>query len=210
VRIFENCSLQRVIWVIWLLAAAAGLAAVASYERIPGRAGQTPAQWPADAGISLDATRPTLLMFAHPKCPCTRASMGELNRLLAQCDGEVATQVLFFAPDNGSSEWLRGDLWQSAKAIPGVKVEIDLAGRLAQRFGAETSGFVVLYDVHGKLLFRGGITRERAHAGDNRGVDAIVSLIAARIPSTESTSVFGCELRDSNSVPADRNAPCPK
>ena len=57
--------------------------------------------------------------------------------------------------------------WRSAAAIPGVTVHVDHDGGEARRFGAETSGFVVLYDAHGELLFAGGITTGRGQAGDN-------------------------------------------
>jgi hypothetical protein len=171
-----------------------------TYERAAGSTGQTPPHWPADTGLSLDANRATLVMFAHPKCPCTRASVGELNRLLAQCPGRVATHVLFFAPEHGASDWAQSDLWKSVAAIPGVAVEIDRDGKRAQRFGAETSGHVVLYNSRGELLFEGGITAGRGHAGDNAGANSIVSLLLANETSAPQTPVFGCSLLNPNTL----------
>src|SRR5713101_1730239 len=52
------------------------------YAGTPGRAGSPHANWPATCRLSLDCNRPTLLMFAHPRCPCTRASLGELELLM--------------------------------------------------------------------------------------------------------------------------------
>ena len=43
--------------------------------------------------------------------------------------------------------------------IPGVTTIVDRDGTQASLFGAETSGQVVLYDSHGELKFRGGITQ---------------------------------------------------
>lgn len=179
---------------LWLLAVAAGLVGMARYEQNAGSIGTTPHYWPAEASVALDPSRPTLLMFAHPKCPCTRASMEEFNRLLAQCHGAVAPHVLFFSPENGASEWTGGALWKSAKAIPGVVVETDPGGAKARLFGAETSGYVVLYNPRGELLFQGGITASRGHAGDNGGESAILSLLAAQDTSTRQSRVFGCAL----------------
>ena len=137
-------------------------------------------------------------MFAHPKCPCTRASIEELNSLLAGYGGPVAARVYFFKPTAESEEWTHTDLWQSAARIPGVTVYEDVNGALAQQFGAETSGFVVLYDPQGNLLFKGGITGSRGHMGDNQGESTILSLLSGKNPGTRQTPVYGCSLSSSS------------
>jgi hypothetical protein len=58
-----------------------------NYESTPGVAAATPGRWPADSRIKPDADRATLVMLAHPHCPCTRASIGELARLMTQAQG---------------------------------------------------------------------------------------------------------------------------
>jgi hypothetical protein len=78
--------------------------------------------------------------------------------------------------------------------MPGVNVHEDVDGATARLFGAETSGFVVLYDPRGKLLFKGGITSSRGHAGDNLGEDTIASLLAGQIARSTRTPVYGCSL----------------
>jgi hypothetical protein len=180
----------------WLFAAAAGLFAVAKYARTPGEGSGSPRRWPADSGIPMDSARPTLLMFAHPKCSCSRASLAELNRLLAHCQGRVSVRIEFYVPAKDRSGWTETDLWQAAAAIPGVAVDADADGRRAKLFGAQTSGHVALYDTRGALLFSGGITSERGHAGDNAGESAIVALLSGQKPSAERTPVFGCSLLD--------------
>jgi len=120
--------------------------------------------------------------------------MEELNRILAQCSGKVVTHVLFFKPAGFPENWARTGLWPSAAAIPGVAVQEDRDGTQARLFGAETSGFVVLYDPLGRLLFKGGITGSRAHAGDNPGEDAVASLLTGHAAGLTQTPVFGCSL----------------
>ncbi len=164
------------------------------YENTRGTVGATPEHWPSGTPITLDHNRYTLIMFVHPKCPCTRASMEELNRLLAQCNGRVATRILFFKPDNLPHDWTQTDLWRSAAAIPGVTVQEDIDGTLARQFGAETSGYVLLYNPHGQLLFRGGITGSRGHAGDNPGESAIASIVMGQDTNFVQTPVYGCSL----------------
>jgi hypothetical protein len=120
--------------------------------------------------------------------------MEELNRILAQCSGKVAPHVLFFRPAGFSDSWARTGLWPSAAAIPGVTVQEDRDGAQARLFGAETSGYLVLYDTQGRLLFKGGITGSRAHAGDNAGENAVVSLLTGQPVSLTQTPVYGCSL----------------
>ena len=98
-------------------------------------------------------------------------------------------------------------LWPSAAAIPGVAAREDLDGAQARLFGAETSGFLVLYDPRGQLLFQGGITGSRGHAGDNAGEDAVALLLTGRAAGLRQTPVYGCSLLGECQISA---APSPK
>jgi hypothetical protein len=57
-----------------------------------------------------------------------------------------------------------------------------------------TSGQTVLYDNEGALLFSGGITGARGHAGDNAGRTSLVELLNRGAAGRSRTSVFGCPL----------------
>lgn len=179
---------------VWLLAACAGAWVLSNYDNTPGGTGETPQRWPKGATIGAQNNQPVLVMFAHPQCPCTRASIGELNRLMARCGGKVAAHVFFIQPDGLPQDWTKGALWRSAAAIPGVQVHADTDGREGRRFGAEASGYVVLYDARGQLLFHGGITSARGHAGDNAGENVIITLLAGGKAPLKETPVFGCGL----------------
>jgi hypothetical protein len=52
----------------------------------------------------------------------------------------------------------------------------------------------MLYDVNGRLLFSGGITGSRGHAGDNAGRTAILALLHREASGRNDTFVFGCSL----------------
>jgi hypothetical protein len=186
--------IRVILCTLWLLAVCAGFVVILNYQNAGGHAGIAPQHWPAVTSARLDLERDTLIMFAHPQCPCTRASVEELNRLMAQAQGKVAAQVLFFKPGRAPNGWTRTGLWRSAAAIPGVTVHEDLDGAQARLFGAETSGHVLLYDTHGQLLFQGGITGGRGHAGDNAGENTIISLLAGRDVRLKQTQVYGCSL----------------
>jgi len=181
---------------LWVMAVASGMTMLWAYAEAPGPAATPPAVWPRDSRIRPSAERATLIMLAHPHCPCTRASLEELDRLMARVGDRLTTDVLFVTPHDASGGWEATDLWRSAAAIPGVAVVDDLDGIEAHRFGALTSGQVLLYDAAGRLRFSGGITPARGHAGDSAGRSAIVALLERASSAPVETPVFGCSLLD--------------
>jgi hypothetical protein len=120
--------------------------------------------------------------------------MDELEQLRARCQGLLAAHVLFYRPANAPADWEKTDLWRRAAAIPGARVYRDDDGVLARTFGAVTSGQVLLYHRDGRLLFSGGITNARGHAGASAGTEAIVSLLTKGTAGRTETPVYGCPL----------------
>jgi hypothetical protein len=184
----------------WILAVGAGLARVLRYENTPGLSEQTPPDWPRATHIPQPTARPSLVLFAHPRCPCTRATMSELARIMAQCKGKLDASVIFLSPQNSEPGWAQTELRREAAAIPGVRVLDDKDGQDARRFGAGTSGQAMLYDASGHLLFSGGITAGRGHEGDNAGSDAILSLVNSGRADLTETPAFGCSLLDAKAT----------
>jgi hypothetical protein len=183
--------------ITWVAAVAFGLRVLFQYENAPGRIGLLPPTWPAETQIERAKDRPTLVMLAHPRCPCTEASSGELARIMARLQGKVTAYVLLVKPSEAGADWEETPLQHNVEAIPGVQVVVDRDGVEAKRFGAETSGHTLLFGAEGGLLFSGGITASRGHAGDNAGENAIVALVTNQTPARTQTPVFGCSLTNS-------------
>lgn len=181
---------------IWIALIAVGLRTLMSYESAPGTVGAVPATWPQASRIPPPRDHAVLVMLAHPRCPCTDASMEELAKIMAHVQGKLSTYVVFLKPKGASSTWDDTGLRRSAAKIPSVTVLTDVEGKEARRFGAETSGHAVLYDRNGRLLFSGGITQARGHAGDNSGESAIIALVNEHRADRAKTFVFGCSLVD--------------
>jgi len=179
-----------------LCGVASGLYVLWAYENKPGAAASAPSRWPADSALRRSDDAPTLVFVAHPQCTCTRASLDELEEILARAKSHPKTYVLFLKPSTTDASWEQTDLWQTASRLPGVTVIRDEEGREAARFGAATSGQTFLYDARGALLFSGGITGARGHFGDNDGLDAVVALVRGQHPVLSHTFAFGCALRD--------------
>ena len=180
--------------VLWLSAAIGGLVAVWAYDNTPGVSATAPSDWPAQTMLARASDRSTLVLLAHPQCSCTHATLGELAEALARATSQPRTYVVFLKPSSMPDGWEKTQLWNKAAAIPGVTVVGDEDGREAERFGAVTSGQTFLYDARGALLFSGGITSARGHAGDNAGRSSIVALLNQSGAVTASTNVFGCSL----------------
>jgi hypothetical protein len=180
--------------VLWLAVVGSATILMIRYSNTPGSGRPAPVVWPKASQIPFDSSRPTLVMFAHSQCPCTRASLGELERLLAQVPGRLSAHVVFLKPGDTAADWEKTDLWRRASSMSGVSVYMDNAGIEARRFHSETSGQTLLYDPAGNLRFQGGITFARGHAGDNPGRTALQELLRNGYSNQVETPVFGCAL----------------
>jgi len=69
--------------------------------------------------------------MAHPHCPCTRATLGELAVLMARVQKRVNAVVVFVVPNGVPEKWEETDLWRNAAQIPGVRVLKDVGGKEA-------------------------------------------------------------------------------
>jgi hypothetical protein len=188
----------------WAFAVVGGFAILLKFKTGAGRAESAPASWPATTALARAADRATLLMFLHPHCVCSRASLAELGRMLPRVRERVATRVVMVRPDGTAPGWEQSGLRDAALATPGVTVVEDVGGAEAARFGAATSGACVLYDRDGRLLFTGGITALRGHEGESFGQERIVSLLTSGAADRHDSPVFGCELENPPDHPAQR------
>lgn len=182
------------IWALasaWLLLAFVGLFVVALADVVPDGASHL-ARWPASSGLSLSSTRATLLVFIHPQCPCSTATLAELEHLVAHDTGRLDVQIVVFLPEDAPDGWRETAVVKEARAIPGAHLVFDVGGREGQRFGATTSGQALLFEPGGEIVFRGGITVSRGHQGESDGRNAIEAIVAGRSPLLRETSVFGC------------------
>jgi hypothetical protein len=165
-----------------------------SYELTPAAPASPDRWWPTATQLVRDPGQPSLLMFVHPGCPCSRASLAELSRLLSPRGNQVAVRIVMVRPAGLEAGWERTDLWAIAQRIKGATVLCDPDGLEAERFGARTSGETMLFAPEGRLLFDGGITASRGHEGDSAGRATVATLIDGGGKGFRQTPVFGCAL----------------
>ena len=109
----------------------------------------------------------------------------------------MAARVVVVDLAGSPKDWLWGQLWKQASAIPGVVTAVDEDGKDSQLLAQTTSGDVIVFNAAGRLVFQGGITDGRGHEGDNAGSSTIWLLEGAK-PTTRQTPVYGCSLTGKN------------
>ena len=183
---------------LWLVLILSGAHALLRYESTPGAPGTPPSLWPSHTGIVRPPDKFTLVMLSHPDCPCTRASLAELERVVARTQGQLVGFIVFSKPESSRAEIESSDLWHAASRIPGITPVDDQRGTASQSFHGYVSGQTMLYDPAGRLIFSGGITSGRGHQGDNAGAEAVIRRVNGDGQAPKATAVFGCALHNPN------------
>lgn len=183
---------------VWLGLAGVTHVVLTKYAFTPGPKSQGVSTWPSAAGLRHEPGKHSLVVFIHPRCPCSRATMTELEQIVEHHGPAVALSVVFIThPDRGLTIDPRSDpLWLRASALRGATVLVDPDAKLASLFGALTSGHSFLFGPDDRLEFEGGLTSARGHEGRSAGTDAACALLRGEIPMLRSAPVFGCELVD--------------
>jgi hypothetical protein len=156
-----------------------GSAALIAYSELVSFSGTAsppevgPEQWPRDSKLERVPGQRSLVIFAHPRCACTDATLAEISRLLTvvRRSGSAYPSIVLVANLDDDTE--HTPLLEAARAVPGLSLFRDTNATEAQRFKVSTSGTTLLFSATGDLLFRGGVTGARGHHGDNYGATAL-------------------------------------
>lgn len=167
----------------WVVLVGCGFATMAWYEAAPGLRDASPAHWPLDVPFVRDADRLQLVVFLHPRCVCSRATLHELAAVAAEAGDRIAIRIVVPGPPTAA--------WKLDFA---ADVAADCDGTTAARFGAATSGHAFLFDLDGTCVFSGGITGSRGQVGDNLGRRCVVAALRGEKTGSMETPVFGCPL----------------
>jgi len=181
---------------VWLALVCYGFESLLAYGAKPGPQVSPQNKWPGKSTLHRNTDSFTLVMFLHPQCPCSNATVSELALLLAHCRS-IEANVLFIRPKEFAPGWEKTALWTRVSNIPGAHAIVDIDGRERSLFAAETSGQCALYDKDGILRFSGGITGSRGHEGDNRGLSQIEAIADHQDGMGNSITkgpTFGCPL----------------
>lgn len=182
--------------VAWVAALAVSMVMVYFHGNVASRTVPSAPTWPGTSTLERTPGLPTLVMGAHPLCPCTRASLDELNVVMNRFQGKVTAYVLFIHPTGTDATWDAASTRARAGDIPGLVALTDLDGVESAKFHLSVSGQIALYDANGKLVYSGGITGARGHAGDNAGRELVTTWLQQGTAAGDHQPVYGCGLAD--------------
>lgn len=188
-----------VIGLSWAAANVLGFGALMRFENAPGERANAATHWPSETRLTHSSKKLTLLVSLHPFCSCSLATIDELEKVVAAYPERMEITLLFALPKGLPGGWKESVLWRRTADIPGAGRIPDVGGVESRRFGMVTSGHVLLYDTSGRLLFSGGITASRGHAGDSEGKRRLLMALARpedAVAVEEPT--FGCALAKSH------------
>ena len=189
---------------VWLSGCLAAFSTAMRYDFNPGRLGPPLIRWPEGTALTRTPGRETVVAFLHPRCVCTRASVTQLVRTLQRAPQADLIVSVFVPPAEPAADrpaWETGEYVQAVRQdLPQARVVFDEGGVEARRFGALTSGTMLVYSGDGREVFRGGITNRRGGEDDNPGLRRFARAVtdAETAGATKSSPVFGCPL-----IPSD-------
>lgn len=193
-------SLKKLGIAAWLMVVIAGMLALIDYSQAPGAQAETTSEWPVGSTIQPDPDQPTLIMFVHPRCACSRSSLNQLARILA--DGRFAANVqfVFYCPNGEPETWAYTGLWNLAGKLTNTRHVIDLDGAEAKRFGATTSGHAFVFSSTGQRVFSGGITNGRSHEGDSIPAETVRQILRGETVQRTDWPAYGCPIASDSGV----------
>jgi hypothetical protein len=148
------------------------------------------------AFIDKTFSKPVLLHFFNPDCPCSRFNMEHFQRIVARYKGKMDFYAVLHSADNNEAKSRFQDKY--GLDIPVIR---DTNNKLAEACGVYATPQAAILDQKGQLYYRGNYNKSRycTDANSNFAQMAIDSLLAAK-PSPVfielATRAYGCELPD--------------
>jgi hypothetical protein len=150
-------------------------------------------EWPRDAAFAPPSGF-RIVMFVHPMCPCTAASIAELDNSLARLPAEVSVTVVAVTAGLAAETLDSSRLLAELRTMPRITLQVDSTGAERQRFGAVVSGEVFAFQDDGRRVYHGGLTSGRGHVGESIGQQQLEALVRGERETPYDAPVFGCLL----------------
>ena len=107
------------VW-MWAVAVLIGAATLLQYSLFEGARADVPLRQPEKQSVTAaEKSKADVFVFVHPHCPCSRATVTQLNRLTACSNSEAIIHVLFFCPDSQPDAWTRTTLGLRQRTFSG-------------------------------------------------------------------------------------------
>ena len=127
--------------IAWSVLVLLGYGCMVFYSTAPAKSAISLGAFPLESGLAKGRGL-TLITFLHPRCPCSKASVSELQELLAQSrfPSNLTVYAVVSQPPGCAAEFTKGDILDSLSSIKNVHLVVDKNDLESQRFGAKTSG----------------------------------------------------------------------
>jgi hypothetical protein len=165
----------------------------------PSETGDSPRQWPARSALKREAGRGHVVLFAHPGCPCTLATLTNLAELSERLPDRFEVSIVFVTCGLNQDFVARAPVVKAAEQMRTARVWDD-DGREAHAFGARVSGEVFAFNEFGEAVFHGGVTAARGHVGGSDGLRQLERTLMDSSRGVIEAPVFGCRLPQTNSL----------
>lgn len=110
-----------------------------------------------------------IILFAHPECPCTLASIRELKNLAVKYNFEPLVVFSELKNIENSLKVIGNELNDNKTIVKKLKITsiIDENNEIIKKHNFQTSGFTLLFDNYYNLIYTGGVTPYRGHIGES-------------------------------------------
>ncbi|SMP75553.1 AhpC/TSA family protein [Neorhodopirellula lusitana] len=182
-----------------LLPGVVGMSQLMSYSNTPGETRTTVPQVIPTELISTTLSdekraQSKVLVFYHPHCPCTRATIRSLQRLESMFAPDTQIVGYAYQPASKDDNWIETTTTQALRSLQNATVLADRDAQACEDFEIVTSGHVLVYDHNGELKFSGGITPSRGHEGSCASGTAFLNSVNGKTNAEQSWPVFGCPI----------------
>ena len=173
-----------------------GSVKILDYSNRPGESGDVPERILKlnELENALSPSAPTLLLFLHPHCPCTKATIKNLDSVLNTSPDTVNFYAVAFCPLDETEQWVQSPIMNTLIEDLDAKVIIDHGSEISSAFGIKCSGHILLYSDRGELQFDGGITSSRGHEGYCLPQNDLQKILSNDAEQPVHWPVFGCPL----------------
>ncbi len=190
-----SATLKSCMLLLLMFVSMTGFALLTDYSTRPGPESDVLLRISSDElpGIqSTDGDSPTIILFYHPKCPCTFATIRCLERLSTNFRTQPQIHAFAYRPQDESDTWIDSRSTRVLRNLEDIRIHPDIDGERFRRFGVRVSGHILIYDKNCDLTFSGGITPFRSHEGDCRASQQFVRCANDEIDECTRWPVFGC------------------
>ncbi|HTI51110.1 MAG TPA: hypothetical protein VL475_09165 [Planctomycetaceae bacterium] len=177
----------------WCVLLGAGWWHLCRYTYRPSAVATTLSEWPHETAFA-PSSGFRIVMFVHPLCPCSDASIRELENSLARMPAKVSVTVIAVTAGLTAEDLESSGLIAELSAMPRIGLYVDATGAERKRFGAAVSGEVVAFDANGRRVYHGGLTPGRGHQGESVGQGQLEALARGESAAPCESPVFGCLL----------------